>query len=274
MNANILDLPLSGSLQNPAWSPDGTALSFTHFERGYNKAPANVGTLVLATHRIEWCARDGSENVSQPGSCWNAKGGIIFSSDRADQPDTIYRWRNGVEQLLNLPGRMAYEPTWAPNGIDFAFEAHPVGKSAGGRIGVMVEGELRWLTPEGEDCRQPCWSPNGKYLLYQRKLGRKWRLSLCRPDGGDHVEVKTEADATDATFSPDTKEILYSGEWQDIDAALLAIPVVGGKPRLIVGEEGRYFGAASWSPDGKTIACETCRGDPDRGRTQLALVPL
>lgn len=65
-----LNIPLSGSLQNPAFSPDGRALR------------------VLVS--------DGSTNVSLPGASWNARTRtIVFSSTRGDHDEIFMIKANG-----------------------------------------------------------------------------------------------------------------------------------------------------------------------------------
>jgi TolB protein len=116
-------------------------------------------------------------------------------------------------------------------------------------------------------------SPDGKRIVYQRKLESCWRLFLYDVDHRLHHPLHVSGEATDATFSPDSREILYSGEFGESDGALLAVPIAGGTPRLIA--DGGYHGAPSWSPDGRLIACETGPGDPDGGPgTKLAIISV
>ncbi len=71
-NAYQVIINLSGSLQNPAWSPDGELLVFTQFVNGYNEEPANICTVNLETGEVRTLFSDGS---------WIA-GLLYFSSTR------------------------------------------------------------------------------------------------------------------------------------------------------------------------------------------------
>jgi TolB protein len=186
-----LNIPLSGSLQNPAFSPDGNAIVFTRFRNGYNREPADIFVFHLENSKIDTLVMDGSANVNLPGSCWNSESrNIIFSSSR-DPHDEIYLihdcGRPGEEiKITERSDYMAYEPTFSPDGQWIVFESHPVDVE---KKGVIMKYKLdeslnyQALTDEDDDSRQPNWSPSGNYILFQKYKSRQWDIWIMKTDG-------------------------------------------------------------------------------------------
>ena len=278
--ARRLNIPLSGSLQNPAFSPDGKSVVFTRFRKGYNKGPSDLYIYHLKTGRLKPLVTDGSSNVNLPGSSWHPTlGAIVFSSTR-DEHDEIYSisdngQRGDETPLTHRKHLQAYEPSWSPDGKWVVFESHLIDQPEGVITKCRVESSAKIrgrsekyvdLTDVSEDGRQPNWSPSGNRILYQKKdiESEEWSLWTMNPDGSDKNRItKPGTSCTDAVFSLDGRWILYSGEGDSIKLAnLFVIPRAGGTPVQVTRFDG-YDGAASVSSDGSMIVFESSRSDPD-----------
>ena len=270
--AKQLPISLEGSLQNPAWSPDGKAIVFTRFQNGYNKGPADLVIYDLESRKSTILVSDGTDNINLPGSTWNPiTNQIIFSSSR-EPHDEIYII-NPVEnpnteiKITNREDRVAYEPSFSSDGHWIIFESHEVDIETNGIITkYKTDGTepFQALTGLQDDCRQPNWSQNGQYILFQMVYNGKWEIWIMNSDGTNQHQLTTGAgEKTDASFSPDDKWIIYSGDSPTLNLAnLFIMPTSGGKPIQVTHFKG-YDGAPSWSRNGKQIAFESSPDEPE-----------
>lgn len=154
----------------------------------------------------------------------------------------------------------------------------------------------RPITPEGEDCEKPRFSPDGTRLAYLADDDDQTEVVLARLDrldAGHHRRLlRGHFDVLDMAFAPDGKTLALSmntpnqapraktegcdPEVEVLDDAtgrtgLYLLPLAGqGKPRGLVTD--RDVGGFVFSPDGRRIAFETMPDDtPPRGRRGAAV---
>jgi TolB protein len=271
-----LPVSLSGSLQNPAWSPDGASLVLTRFRSGYNTEPADLYVLTRATGATRVLVADGSGNVNLPGSSWNAATGkVVFSSSR-DPHDEIFiidaQGAPGAERpITRRANDVAFEPSLSPDGQWVVFESHALDVEDNGVITKLKRdgsGPYQALTAVGDDCRQPNWSPTGGLIAYQKYARGQWDIWVMSADGtGQRQLTSGSGDKTDASFSPDGAYLVYSSNEEGGDYAnIFIVPVGGGQSTRVTRYTG-YDGAPSWTNatgcDRGVIAFESYDGDPD-----------
>jgi Tol biopolymer transport system component len=281
---------LPASIQNPAFSPDGSSMIYTMFHAGYNAGPAGIFICAAAggsgTPLID---EEGNDSVNLPGMSWNLNTNLItFASDRAG-PDEI--WTMAADgskrtQVTHHPPPGYYiEPCFSPDGGWIVFEADtnaPDNLQQGSIFKVRADGtgqvKLTDGPANGTDDRQPNWSPTGKSILFQRRLpgSENWDIYTMNPDGTNLKQVTTtDSSDTDASFSPDGKWIVYSTDYGGLEMPnIFIIPAAGGSPIRITKNEDNEDGAPSWSPDGKWIAFESHPGADEDTSARIWRIPV
>lgn len=277
----LLDIPLNGSQQNAAFSPDGQSIVFTNFINGYNIDPADIYTYHINTKVLKILVSNHTGNINLPGSSWrNNK--IIFASTR-DPHDEIYmidaNGNPGDEILITKRvDRVAYEPSFSGNGEWCVFESHELDKETDGIImKYKINGNSPYvaLTDIGQDCRQPNWSTADNKILYQRKIGNQWNIWIMNMDGTDQVQLTTNiGNCTDASFSPDGKSIVFSSDYNSKIANIFKISIDGNQLEQLTHFDG-YDGATSLSVHNTSLVFESCNGDPDESNgTKIYLLKI
>jgi Tol biopolymer transport system component len=142
----------------PAWSPDGSMITFQSYRNGnFNIVVMNPDT--AAARELTTGPYDHREPQFSPDG-----GSIVFSSDMSGS--------YGIYTLDLASGKIAtwadttaeeYEPAWAPDGKRIAFVADStsivVADASGGRATVAT-------APAGAQLHAPTWSPDGTAVYY------------------------------------------------------------------------------------------------------------
>jgi TolB protein len=278
-----LDIDLSGSLQNPAFSEDGQQIVFTRWTKGYNRGAADLYIFNLKTKKLVKLLSDGKTNVNLPGTVWR-KGKIVFSSAR-DPHDEIYmipdNGKSGDEiKITSQTDYQSYEPSFSKDASWIVYESHPVDVEKEGVITKSkVDGSSEYirLTDPQDDCRQPNWSPAGDRILYQRLVDQTWSIWIMNSDGTDKKRVTgNNESATDAVFFTAGEKLIYSSENEEIFASNIYSINIDGSDRTQITRYDGYDGAPSISPDGRYVVFESVNSDdPDEtSGTSLWLIKI
>lgn len=277
-------LPIKGSIQNPSYSPDGKQFVFTRYRNGYGVGAADL-YLCSIIDREKLVLLTGGElqgrvNANGSGylSTWHASGWIAFSSDVGGEtpwPCKIKADGTGFQFLLPREGNsIGINPTFAPNGWDFAFEKHvpalqndiPVDCS---EIVVKCADSRPMVFGGGLRMRRPSWSPNGKYLSFEVLHDTGKCMLGVMEIGTDKTTCLTslKENFCSATWAPDSDKLLCVGP----GGAIFEVDLKGRFKPLYNLETGRlaFLGSPVWCPDGsarrRRVLCEGCDRDSPEG---------
>jgi TolB protein len=208
--------PFRNSLSSeslPAWSPDGTRVSFC----------TNMG----GNHDIFVMDANGSNQrrlTDDPANdlvtAWSPDSKrIAFTSTRAGNPEIFVMDADGsnVKNITNRAGPDT-DPAWSPDGQQILFSSQ--------------RDDLGWrlysMNPDGENVRMlpakqtgmggvfPAWSPDGSRIAFTDAVGNGTEIFTCNRAGSDRQQITTTGGHNMfPAWSPDGKLLAYQ-HWDKV----------------------------------------------------------
>jgi TolB protein len=160
---------MGGTNLSPAWSGDGTKLTFSSSRGGGEAteiymADASGGNL----HRLT------DSKGPDVSPVWNRKTNaqIAFVSGRTGLPQIYTMEADGTNQQRMTDQGYAVSPNWSPNGqfLSFAWvRKYGPGDPGESDIYLMDIASKQWvqLTHDGGHNDFPSWSPDGRHIVFQ-----------------------------------------------------------------------------------------------------------
>ena len=174
--------------RDPAWSPDGTKIAFSHFVAPLweiwtmDANGANQQALVTPTST-------GTDNTNPT---WSRDGSrIAFTVDGGPNNRFIYRADTSAPNtnVTNVfTGADSIHPAYAPNSNRIAF-----GRSAAGAPFALytIDDNGNGLAPlvsaAGQNVWAPAWSPDGSKLAYERFNSSNYDIYTINADGTGNI---------------------------------------------------------------------------------------
>jgi len=233
--------------QDPAWSPDGLRIAFTHTAQGIHVINADgTGEVALAPTDF---GRDPS---------WSPDGLEIAFEGTASQIFVMNADGSAPRQLTSSSD-FNRQPAWSPDGKQIAFSS---GRDGNAEIYVMnADGSAQTrLTDNPAFDGSPSWSPDGKQIAFETDRDGNGEIYVMNADGSSPSNLTNNpADDGQPAWSPAPTrsgrrvDITFTVQPPDVVQANVAIspaiqvtvtdasgnPVAGGQVKIeLVGAPG------------------------------------
>src|SRR6266446_6988799 len=186
---------------SPSWSPDGSKLALSSSRNGYPNifvADASGGN----THRLT------SGQGPDVSPTWNRKTGaqIAFVSGRTGLPQ-IYTMEAEGTNLQRLTDQgYAVSPNWSPNGQFLTFSwvrKYGPGEPGSNDLYLMDVASKQWvqLTHDAGRNDFPCWSPDGRHIVFQSHRSGSDQIWTMLADGTNVKQLTFKGGNTQPNWS-------------------------------------------------------------------------
>ncbi len=165
-----------------AWSPDGKTIALTLSHEGN----PDIYTIDLTGKIIGRITNHWAIDVSPSFSPDGKK--IVFVSNRSGNPQLYVRdLVAGTDERLTFEGKYNTSPAWSPlNKIAFS-------AMGGGRVDICTidsdGGNWRKLTEYQANNEDPCWSPDGRYLVFSSNRNGGYHLFIMNANGQNQKKI-------------------------------------------------------------------------------------
>jgi TolB protein len=172
--------------------------------------------------------------------------GFVFSSSKEGTSD-LYTLNLKDNQTIKLTSSYSIEvsPAVSPDGKYIAFVSD---KGGSPQIYIMRRNgsDVRRLTFEGSYNTSPSWSPNGDRIVFVGRR-KKNQIFTIRPDCTELIQLTTDGDNEDPSFSPDGRFITFSSDRSGIKS--IYIMSANGESQKRITPKGSKASGPRWSPN-------------------------
>ncbi|HWT66872.1 MAG TPA: Tol-Pal system beta propeller repeat protein TolB [Terracidiphilus sp.] len=178
-----------GANQSPAWSGDGTRLAFSS-SRGGDPDIWVADASGANPRRVTYF------NGPDVAPTWNPRTNaqLAWVSGRTGLPQIYVMDQDGSNVQRMTDGGYAVSPSWSPSGGFLTFSwnrKYGPGAPGGQDIYVMDIATKRWLqmTHDAGSNDFPSWSPDGRHIVFERKVGGHTEIWSMLSDGTQQQQL-------------------------------------------------------------------------------------
>src|SRR6202140_2316640 len=182
LNRMVSFTRFGGMNLSPSWSPDGK-IALSSSRNGY----PNIFVVDGSGGNSRRLTNDKGPDVSPT---WNRKTGsqIAFVSGRTGLPQIYTMESDGTNQQRMTDQGYAVSPNWSPNGQFLTFSwmrKYGPGEPGSNDLYLMDVASKQWVQLTHDSGRNdfPCWSPDGRHIIFQSHRSGSDQIWTMLADG-------------------------------------------------------------------------------------------
>ncbi|UCE08025.1 MAG: PD40 domain-containing protein, partial [bacterium] len=237
---------------DPAWSPDGTMIAYSHHQTStkfvrLTSSGENLGTFCWIEETI-WDRPALSPDRTKIAYYSYYRGHIW-----------IFSLIDSSEILLTPSQKIAYDAAWSPDGKYIAYIERT--KNTFNLSIIPSEGgNPRQITfSDSVNYKYPCWSPDGTEIAvraysYEPNFSDIWVVSV--KNGAVRQLTSGKDNNNFPAWSPDGSKVAFTKRSYD-ELGIWVISSQGGEMKKITQDLFPFISSLCWSPDGSHLAFHT-----------------
>lgn len=182
---------------SPSFSPDGKQIAFAH------TSEVNVD-LYLCERECTSPRRVTTSRAIDTNPAWSPDGRhIAFTSDRSGKPNIyVMDVDGGNVRRLSFEGDYNDGACWRPDGTHVVYASRRSGFRFQVTVTSLVDLQTQTLTNGPDSYEEPCYSPDGRRIVFTVKRGRESQIHVMNADGTGWRQLTHEGSNLAADWSP------------------------------------------------------------------------
>lgn len=182
---------------SPSFSADGTRIAFAHATEDNNV------DIYVCERQCSSPRRLTSTESIDTNPAWSPDGQqIAFTSDRSGKPNIYVMGLDGKGlRRISYEGDYNDGACWRPDSTHLVYAS----RGRGFRFQIaetnLVDLTTKTLAKGTDSYEQPCYSPDGRRILFTVKRGREGQLHVMRADGSDWRQLTHEGSNSSGDWS-------------------------------------------------------------------------